>query len=81
MVAVCLIDVDLEIPTFEGLSRVLGRLAPVGVILIDDCDPAGDYIGALVGYRRFVRERNLPEEYFMTMGIVRSPALAVALAP
>jgi len=69
--AVCLIDVDLEIPTYGSLCRVAHRLEPGGIVLVDDCDPANDYAGALVGYRRFVTERDLPEEYFMTMGIVR----------
>ena len=71
-VAVCLIDVDLEIPTYAGLSRVIGRLASGGVALVDDCDPANDFAGALVGYRRFVSEQSLPEEYFMGMGLVRA---------
>ena len=71
-VAVCLLDVDLEIPTHAGLSRVVDRLAPGGVILVDDCDPLSDYAGALAGYRRFADERSLPEEYFMTMGLVRA---------
>jgi O-methyltransferase len=71
-VAVCLIDVDLEIPTYAGLSRVFDRLHPGGVILVDDCDPLNDYAGALVGYRQFVSERALPEEFFMGMGVVRA---------
>ena len=71
-VAVSLIDVDLEIPTYAALSRVFERLEPGGVILVDDCDPLNDYAGALVGYRNFVGERQLPEEYFMGMGVVRS---------
>lgn len=70
-VAICLIDVDLAIPTYAGLSRVVDRLTPGGVVLVDDCDPQNEYAGALVGYRNFVRERKLPEEYFMRMGLVR----------
>lgn len=70
-IAVCLLDVDLEVPTYEGLCRVVDRLGPGGMVLVDDCDPAGDYVGALAGYRRFASERGLPEEYFMSMGLVR----------
>jgi O-methyltransferase len=72
-IAVCLIDVDLEIPTYGSLCRVAARLEPGGIVLVDDCDPTDDYAGALVGYRRFVSERDFPEEYFMAMGVVRSP--------
>ena len=71
-VAVCLIDVDLEIPTYAALSRVFDRLERGGIVLVDDCDPLNDYAGAVVGYRTFVGERQLPEEYFMGMGVVRS---------
>ena len=72
VVAVCLLDVDLEIPTHRGLCRVADRLAPGGIVLVDDCDPGCDYPGALMGYRRFASEHDMPEEYFMTMGILRS---------
>jgi O-methyltransferase len=73
-IAVCLLDVDLELPTYGGLSRAVARLAPGGVALVDDCDPGNDYPGALAGYRRFARERNRREEFFMGMGIVRRDA-------
>ena len=71
---VCLLDVDLEIPTYEGLLQLVPRLAPGGIALVDDCDPDSDYAGARVGYRRLVSEHSLPEEYFMTMGIVHAPS-------
>ena len=73
-IAVCLLDVDLELPTYEGLCRVVARLAPGGITLVDDCDPGNDYSGALAGYRRFAGERAHGEEYFMEMGIARGHA-------
>lgn len=74
-IAVCLIDVDLEIPVFEGLRRIFPRLEPGGIILVDDCpkEPAtGDatWVGGRLGYQRFIQERGMEEKYFMDMGIV-----------
>ncbi len=71
-VAVSLIDVDLEIPTYTGLCRIAKRLVPDGIVLVDDCDPASEFKGARVGYRRFAAEHGHAEEYFMGMGIIRS---------
>lgn len=71
-IAVCLLDVDLEVPVYEGLRRIYPRLVGDGVILVDDC-AAGHKWGAGIGYRRFVEEQDLPAEYFLGMGIVRRP--------
>ena len=73
-ISVALVDVDLDIPVYEGLARVVPRLTPGGIALVDDCPPSFSWAGARIGYERFVRERRLPEEYFMDMGIVRGPA-------
>lgn len=70
-VAVCLLDVDLELPTYHGLRRITPRLSREGVVLVDDCHPGDDYAGAGAAYRRFMAERDEPEEYFMGMGVVR----------
>jgi hypothetical protein len=70
-VAVCLMDVDLAVPIREGLEKVRPRLAPGGVILVDDCDQDTDWKGARVGYRQFVRAHDLPERYTLSgLGIV-----------
>jgi len=74
-IAVALIDVDLDIPVYEGLGRVCPRLVPGGIALVDDCPPKHSWAGARVGYERFVHEQRLPEEYFMDMGIVHGRAL------
>ncbi len=71
-VSVGLVDVDLEVPVYEGLRRLQPRLAEGGVLLVDDCPEGYNWPGARIGYRRFVDECGLPEEYFMGMGIVRA---------
>lgn len=73
-IAVALIDVDLDIPVYEGLGRVVPRLAPGGIALVDDCPPSHSWAGARKGYERFVAEAGAPEEYFMDMGIVHASA-------
>ncbi len=70
-IAVCLLDVDLDIPTYDGLRKVAPRLGRGGVLLVDDCHPSNAFAGARAGYRRFVAEAGVPEEYFMNMGVVR----------
>jgi predicted O-methyltransferase YrrM len=74
-IAVCLVDVDLEIPVLESLRRVFPLLQRGGVILVDDCpeeprEEKSRWAGARIGYQRFVREHGLGEKYFMDMGIV-----------
>lgn len=70
-ISVSLLDVDLEVPVYEGLRRLFPRLVDGGAILVDDCEPDRGFPGARAGYRRFVTEAGLPEEYFMGMGLVR----------
>src|SRR5205085_462644 len=47
-IAVCLLDVDLEIPTYEGLIRVVPKLADAGIALVDDCREAEVWPGPAV---------------------------------
>jgi SAM-dependent methyltransferase len=72
-IVVALVDVDLDIPVYEGLLRVVPRLVPGGIALVDDCFPSHTWAGARKGYERFVAEAGLPAEYFMGMGIVHVP--------
>lgn len=72
-VSVCLLDVDLEIPVYEGLARIVPRLVPGGVVLVDDCDEKTNWAGARVGYQRFVEEHRLPERYFLGLGVIEAP--------
>nr|WP_231126518.1 class I SAM-dependent methyltransferase [Motilibacter aurantiacus] len=72
-VAAALIDVDLSVPVYEGLTRVYPLLSPGGVILVDDC-PEGQHWKAREGYVRFMAEQGLPEAYEFGMGLVTRPA-------
>lgn len=80
-IAVCLLDVDLEIPIYEGLKRIVPRLAPGGIVLVDDCDDETTWAGARVGYRRYVEEQGLPARNFLGLGIVEAPIAAAPGAP
>lgn len=72
-ISVCLLDVDLDIPTYDGLSKVTPRLASGGLVLVDDCHPHNAFAGARAGYRRFAAEAGMAEDYFMNMGVLRGP--------
>jgi O-methyltransferase len=75
-ISVCLMDVDLAIPIHEGLKKVHPRMAPGGIILVDDCEEEGqtDWAGARVGYMRFVEEADLPARYDGGFGVIEIPA-------
>jgi SAM-dependent methyltransferase len=71
-ISVCLLDVDLREPIFEGLKRILPNLAPRGIILVDDCRSDTAWAGALQGYKDFVAEFGLSEKYFMGFGVIEN---------
>jgi SAM-dependent methyltransferase len=73
-IAVSLVDVDLEVPVYEALRRIVPRLSPGGIVLVDDCGSDDDYAGARSGYARFARENGVPERYFLGMGVVERVA-------
>jgi hypothetical protein len=82
-VSVALIDVDLDVPVYEGLRRLFPRLQDGGVMLVDDCPEQTAWAGARIGYRRFVQEHGLEERYAFGMGVVASPdacAMAIELS-
>jgi O-methyltransferase len=70
-ISLALVDVDLEVPTYEGLRRVMSRLSPSGLVLVDDCNERSEWTGAKRGYQRFVHDHGLPEEYHFGMGVAR----------
>ena len=70
-ISLALVDVDLEIPTYEGLRRVTPRLSPGGLVLVDDCNEGAEWTGAKRGYQRFVQDQGLPERYHLGMGVAR----------
>ena len=69
-IAVCLVDVDLEIPVYEALSRAFPRLASGGIILVDDCAEGTSWVGACAGYSKFTREIGASERFLMGMGVL-----------
>lgn len=71
-VSVALIDVDLERPTFEALKRIVPRLAPGGVALVDDCNEEAEWKGAKRAYDRFMELRGAPPIYRLGMGIIEA---------
>jgi SAM-dependent methyltransferase len=72
-ISLALVDVDLEIPTYEGLRRVMPRLSPGGLVLVDDCNEGAEWTGAKRGFQRFVQDHGLPEQYRFGMGIAGRP--------
>lgn len=72
-VSACLIDVDLSEPVFVALERVYPRLAPGGIIMVDDCAEATHW-KARDGYHNFMEKNALPETYEFGMAIVRRPS-------
>jgi O-methyltransferase len=69
-IIVCLIDVDLEIPVYEALSRIVPRLVPGGIVLVDDCPDETSWPGARAGYSRFMAEMGREEHYLLGMGLL-----------
>ena len=69
-ISAALLDVDLALPIYEGLCRLYPRLAPGGVIAVDDC-PAGYDWQARQGYERFCREAGLAPRYELGVGLLR----------
>ena len=72
-IVACLLDVDLELPTYEGLKRVAPKLVPGGIILVDDCPDDAVFAGARVGYAKYCAEAGVPEEYVFGLGLLRAP--------
>jgi O-methyltransferase len=71
-IAVALLDVDLDAPTYAALEKIYPRLVAGGIILVDDCsdDASNPFRGARLAFQRFVRERGLPEQFTFGMGII-----------
>ncbi len=72
-----LLDVDLTEPTYVALKRFWPRMAPGGVILVDDCQEKSSW-KARVGYSRFCEEAGLEQNYRYGMGLSPSNQAASA---
>jgi O-methyltransferase len=76
-VSFCLIDVDLTRPVSRALAEVYPRMAPGGVIVVDDCTPDNKYEGAGAAYADFVGRVGAPVDIRNdVLGIIRVPAPA-----
>jgi O-methyltransferase len=74
-VSFCLIDVDLTRPVSRALDAVYPRMAPGGVIVVDDCTPDQKYEGAGAAYTEFVGRVGAPVDIRNdTLGIIRIPS-------
>ena len=73
LIAFCLLDIDLYLPTKRLLPVLYERLAEGGVIVVDDCDERNPrWNGAYQAYMEFVGERRLtPEIKWKKLGMVR----------
>ena len=69
-VSVALVDVDLEVPTFDALERLLPRMSKGGILLVDDCGETDEWKGARIAYERFAAARGLTPTYRFGMGVV-----------
>lgn len=76
-IAFCLLDVDLYLPIKDVLPKIYRAMSPGGIIVVDDCKPAGLWDGALLAYEEFVGGMSLPKEIVAEkLGIVRAPGRA-----
>lgn len=79
-ISVCLLDVDLRDPIYEGLKRLRPKMADGGIILVDDCKASTSWVGANVGYSDYVKEVGLEPRYYMGFGLVEvasKPGLSI----
>lgn len=67
--SVVLVDVDLTEPTYVALKRFLPRMAPGGILLVDDCSEVTSW-KARIGYSRLCGEEGREERYLHGMGIL-----------
>jgi O-methyltransferase len=73
-VSFCLIDVDLRRPVEHSLEQVIPRMAPGGIIVVDDCKPADKFDGALSAYLAVVERHRFPVVIENEMlGVIRIP--------
>jgi O-methyltransferase len=73
-ISFCLIDVDLTRPVRRSLEEVLPRMAPGGIIVVDDCTPRVKFDGALAGYLDIVDRYGFPVDIrFDKIGYIEIP--------
>jgi SAM-dependent methyltransferase len=71
-ISLCLLDVDLYLPTMKALPEIYERLHPDGMIVVDDCDPeCKKWDGAWQAYGEFMDKLNRPRNVMLNkLGII-----------
>jgi SAM-dependent methyltransferase len=70
-ISFCLIDVDLYRPVMKALDEVIPRMAPGGIIVIDDCMDLNKYDGAYQAYMEITERLGAPQEIHRKLGVLR----------
>jgi O-methyltransferase len=74
-ISFCLVDVDLTRPVARALEEVHPRMAPGGVMVVDDCTPGVKYEGAYAAYVDFVERIGAPVDIrHDVLGIIQIPS-------
>jgi O-methyltransferase len=78
-ISFCLIDVDLMRPVVRSLEEVYPRMAPGGIVVVDDCRPDDRFDGARAGYLEVVERHRLPVNIRSDrLGLIEVPVEASA---
>lgn len=71
-IAFALLDVDLYEPIANILPKLYDKLAPGGIVVVDDCEPGDKWEGALVAYKEYMASRGQePNIVSGKLGLVR----------
>ena len=69
-----LLDVDLYLPTADGLEKVWPLLAPGGLIVVDDCQADHAYDGSRQAVLEFCAKQGISHELVETkLAVLRKP--------
>jgi O-methyltransferase len=80
-ISFCLVDVDLERPVATALEQVFPRMAPGGIVVVDDCKPGRKYEGAYSAYVDFVERIGAPVDVrFDMLGVITVPQAGAGAA-
>jgi O-methyltransferase len=70
-ISFCLIDVDLQRPVARSLEAIIPRMAPGGIVVVDDCSPDNKFDGALAAYLEAVERHGFePRIEYGTLGVI-----------
>ncbi len=71
-ISMCLLDVDLYVPTKNAVVRLFETLDPNGILVVDDCDPnCQEWDGAYQAYSEFMGQLNRPVNIVLNkLGII-----------